>query len=98
MTVAVLDEKDLKEFAETVAIQTIEKFETDREKNEQPLDIHGIADYLGVSESTIRREFASDDPIPFGLVRGEKRFYKKDIDEWCRRKGKKYRQTRNPIS
>ncbi len=90
MTVAVLDEKDLKQFAETVAIQTIEKFEINREKNEKPLDIHGIADYLGVSDSTIRRELASDFPPPFGLVRGEKRFYKNDVDKWCRHKGKKY--------
>lgn len=88
MSVAVLDEKGIQDLAKAIVLETVKQYEIDRERLEKPMHMSEVAEYLGVSEATIRRELEADLPIPFGLVRGGKRFYKSEVDDWVKMGGR----------
>lgn len=78
--VAVFTEEDLNKFVKEVLNTYDEETSLDR----RPMTFQETADYLQVSESTLRR-LIKEKGLPFSMLLTEKRFYRKEINDWLRK-------------
>jgi len=82
--VAVFTEEDLEKFVLELTTDLLNRYEEEVSIDRKPMTFQETTEYLQVSESTLRR-LISEKGLPYSLLITEKRFYRKEINDWLRK-------------